>query len=153
MCCVLVLGQRSSYELEGATASVTYQFDPITESKNDIATPLSIKFTVVPDTLEAEEHISLTFTVKSLNESLTITTSDDEPVSVNKDVHQYKSGLGSGLGNEYIVYHGNFEVLVTTHTDGVLTGDLRAELSCDNDLCNEPTPKVIVKETESECVH
>ncbi len=47
VCCVLVL---TIYKLEGATstASVVYQFNPITESKNDIAT-LQINFVLLPE--------------------------------------------------------------------------------------------------------
>ncbi len=85
----------------------------------------------------------VTFTVTALDKALTITPSD---ILVTAD-------LGSGSGG-MIEYGGNFEVHVTTHTDGVLTGDLSAELSCDHKLCEgNDLSVVIVKETKSECVH
>ena len=143
VCCVLVI-----YKLEGVTASVGYQFDPIIKYKNDnIATPLQINFVLLPEHLDKmdEPKTKVTFTVKSLNEALSITTSD-KPVTAD---------LGSVVSGGMMEYGGNFEVLVTTHTDGVLRGDLRAELSCVHDkLCKgKDKSVVIVKETKSESVH
>ena len=146
VCCVLVL---TIYKLEGATstASVDYQFNPITESKNDIATSLQINFVLMPEHQDKmDDKAKVTFTVKSLDKALTITPSD---ILVTADL----LSVGSG-GHGMIVYGGNFEVSVTTHTDGVLTGDLSAKLSCNHKLCKgKDQAKVIVKETKSECVH
>ncbi len=144
MCCVLVL---TIYKLGGATASVDYQLDPITKSK--IETPLSINVVLVlvpPPESSAlpEDHIDVTFTVKSLNEAALTITPSDKLVTASVE---------SG-NNDISVYHGKFEVFVTTHTDGVLTGDLSAKLSCNHKLCKgKDQAKVIVKETKSECVH
>ena len=145
VCCVLVL---TICEL-GATEkqSVIYQCDPgpITESKKDQETiNVTIKFFFLTDATKLF-HDGLTFTVVSPNSLLTI---------VNPEINVPALDISEETKPLHL-YTGKFvvKVLVTTHTDGVLTGDLRAELSCDNDLCNEPTPKVIVKETESECVH
>ncbi len=147
MCCVLVL---TICEL-GATEkqSVIYQCDPgpITESKKDQETiNVTIKFFFLTDATKLF-HDGLTFTVVSPNSLLTI---------VNPEINVPALDISEETKPLHL-YTGKFvvKVLVTTHTDGVLTGDLRAELSCVPDkLCKDNDQSVvIVKETESECVH
>ena len=146
MCCVLVL---TVYELGGATANVVYKFD----SKKDVNDTLHIMFRVIPGDVFDEDSISLNFTVESLNQAaLNIPTTNIPTLKIKKKIVENEYGNS----NEYL---GSFDVSVTAHTDGVLTGDLSATLSCDHDLCKDSdnnvveTEVVIVQETKSECVH
>ncbi len=161
MCCVLVL---TIYELGGATATVKYTLNPLTESiKKDKETELSIELVLSPQDDFEDDSIDFNFTAKPLNDAL-IFKSSEIKVSVSKTVltdEKSKAKPKAEIFREikYIISDQELEVSVVGGTDEVLTGDLNATLSCDHDLCKDSnsnvveTEVVIVKETKSECVH
>ncbi len=150
VCCVLVL---TIYELGGATGSVMYTLNPLTESiKKGEKTELSIKLALMPQNGFQEDRIDFIFTAKPLNKAL-IFTSSEITVSVSKRV--FTDITAKEISIQYIS-HEKLEVSVVGGTDGVLTGDLSALLSCNHPiLCTDKDniEVVIVKETKSECVY
>ena len=135
MCCVLIL---TIFKLGGAADSVFYTLDPIESDSIK-----HIKFYRIFETPINLDPGKLTFAVivNPVNPALNILSSNNKVLAKKIDIG----------------YSGEFNVSVAAHTDGVLTGDLSATLSCNHPILCEiedktvVETKVIVKETKSKC--